>query len=253
MTLREDLNMEQGSLDDEGSVVSSVDLDNAQQEALSKQKKSLARQETRAVSFLRPLVLCSLLLTATLVAVGVYLYASNDEQEEFESAFEIHANEIIESFHDAVEQRLGAIGTLSDDITTYAQDMKETFPFVTVSNFAVRGANLRVHAEALIVHWAPLVTEANRIKWEEYAMYNRFQINDAFDQDTLMRENQDEFFGLSMESEDGGGATRKLQEQQQVVDPNILQDGTGYHKRIYMVAGNQTAEPNHGESLAHRA
>lgn len=237
--------LQQETFRDDDSVVSSADLDDAQQKALTRQKQTLARQETRAVSFLRPLVLGSLLLTATLVAVGVYFYASIDEQDEFETGFEIHANEIIESFHDAVEQRLGAIGTLSDDITTYAQDLKETFPFVTVSNFAVRGANLRVHAEALIVHWAPLVTEENRRKWEEYAMYNRFQINDAFDQDAHLRNKQDEFFGLGLESEDEGGSNRLLQDQGEApVDPNIVEDGTGYHKAIYMVTGNKTAEPD---------
>jgi len=32
----------------------------------------------------------------------------------------------------------------------------------------------------MIVHYMPLVTDANRADWEAYAMANRFQIDEAF-------------------------------------------------------------------------
>lgn len=260
--------------------VGSVELQSVQskmqKEELERQKANLARRESKAVRILRLLVLGSLVATATLVAVGTYLYATSDEKEEFKAGFESHAQKVIESFHDAVEQRLGAIGMLSDSITSYAHDVNAQFPFVTVSDFAVRGANLRIRAGSLIVHWAPIVTDDNRDEWEEYALENRFQINEAYDQDFVLRGEQDEFFGLDdmMEDEqEGSRRERSLQEgeghertlpeeagdpaqQEQrrraiefdilgapepVVENNVVQDGTGYHKRIYKV-GNHTAE-----------
>jgi hypothetical protein len=186
--------------------------------------EKVARGETMAVNVLRAVVLVLLIITATVVCVKIYFYTRNDEHLNYEREYEDYAQRIIESFHDAVERRLGAIHSLGTAITSYAIDTNKTFPFVTVPNFAVRGSDLRVQADAMFVHWMPLVTDEKRLAWESYALEQRFQIDEAFKEDSELRCRQDEEFGLVDDS------NRKLEE---FVNETILGDGTGFHPKIW--------------------
>jgi hypothetical protein len=146
----------------------------------------------------------------------------------FESGYQSNAQRIVESFHDAVERRLGAINSMATAITSHSLDAKQTFPFVTIPNFEIRGSDLRVQADATGIAWLPLVTDETRDAWEEYALINRSQIDEAFVEDVKRREKQDDEFGQTNTSSTGN---RMLQQSQQ---ENIL-NGTGYHPRIWSI------------------
>jgi hypothetical protein len=193
--------------------------------------ETLARRETKAVNVLRVLVLMLLLVTATITSVGVYFYTSNEEKQNFEVEYQANAERIIESFHYAVVRRLGAINSMATAITAYALDKNQTFPFVTIPYFEIRGSDLRVQADAAILHWMPLVTDATRVAWEDYARINRYQIDDSFKEDAKRREKQDDEFGLPNST---GAGDQMLQVSQQ---ETILDDGTGYHPRIFSNGG----------------
>jgi hypothetical protein len=190
--------------------------------------KRLAERETNAVNVLRVLVLVLFLVTTTLTSVGVYFYTSNEETQNFESTYQANAQRIVESFHDAVERRLGAVNSLATAITSYSLDTKQTFPFVTIPNFEIRGSDLRVQADATNIFWMPLVTDETRDAWEEYALINRSQIDVAYLEDAKQRKKQDDEFGLSNSSNNTGN--RMLQQPQQ---GTILNDGTGYKPSIW--------------------
>jgi hypothetical protein len=190
--------------------------------------KALARSEqTKVVKVLRVLVLLLLLITAALSSIGAYFYLSNDETQMFESGYQANAQRIVESFHDAVERRLGAINSLATAITSHSLDTKQSFPFVTIPNFEIRGSDLRLQADATSIVWLPLVTDEARVAWEEYALSNRSQMDKAFVEDVKRREKQDDEFGLTNTS---STRIRMLQQSQQ---GTILNDGTGYHPRIW--------------------
>jgi hypothetical protein len=192
------------------------------QERCETDHESLARRETKAVNALRALVLVLLLVTTTLTSVGVYLYTSNEEKQDFEVGYQVNAERIIESFHDAVVRRLGAINSMATAITSHALDTKQAFPLVTIPHFEIRGSDLRVQADAAIIHWMPLVTDENRVAWEDYALANRNQIKKSFQEDRKQTEMQDDAFGFTNTT-----GTRMLQ------GATILNDGTGYHPRIW--------------------
>jgi hypothetical protein len=67
-------------------------------------------------------------------------------------------------------RRLGAINSMATAITSYALDTKQTFPFVTIPHFEIRGSDLRIQADAAIILWTPLVTDETRVAWEDYAL-----------------------------------------------------------------------------------
>jgi hypothetical protein len=189
--------------------------------------KTLARRETKVVKVFRVLVLLLLLITAALTSIGVYFYTSNEETHNFESGYQASAQRIVESFHDAVERRLGATNSMATAITSHSLDTKQTFPFVTIPNFEIRGSDLRIQADAMSILWMPLVTDETRDAWEDYALINRSQVDEAFVEDVKRREKQDDEFGLTNTSSTGN---RMLQQSQQ---ENILDDGAGYIPRIW--------------------
>jgi hypothetical protein len=199
-------------------------------ESCEPQYETLARKETKRVNVLRVLVLVLLLVTATLTSVGVYRYTSHEEKQNFEVDYQANAERIIESFHNAVVGRLGAINSMATAITSYALDAKQTFPLVTIPHFEIKGSDLRVQADAAIVHWMPLVTDDTRVAWEEYALAKRSQIDEAFQIDAKRRVKQDSEFGLTNTTTSTDD--RMLQQSQQ---ETILDDGTGYHPSIWSV------------------
>ncbi|CAB9503573.1 Receptor-type guanylate cyclase gcy [Seminavis robusta] len=215
----------------------------AEQQRLRKEAaQNLAASETKTVCMLRFLVMALLVTGTTVVLVGVYLFSSQAEQKDFEDGFNIHASQLIESFGFAVERKMVAIGVLATSLTSYAQATGAEFPFVTLPDFAARGADIRVLAGVVGMHYCPMVTDEKRLKWEEYAFMHRFQINENFAQDNFLREEQDDYFDSILYGTNisGDNPNRRLQKGGGPEDnPNILKDGTGFNLRIH----NPTGQP----------
>ena len=55
----------------------------SKEEAAPEQRKTLARNETKAVNYLRAAVFLFLAVTAVLVCVGVFIFTRNDEIDDF--------------------------------------------------------------------------------------------------------------------------------------------------------------------------
>ena len=162
-------------------------------------------------------------------------YFRIEEKHSFESEFEVNAMRIVERFHDSVEYNIGVMNSMSTTITSYAQNTNQSFPCVTLPDFALRGSDFRIQSQTVVLHWMPLVTDTTREKWETYALQNRFQINDAYEEDLAYREQQDAAFERAN--------TRTLQQQpdeesqaQEDSVPlpfSVLSDGSGYHTKIW--------------------
>ena len=188
--------------------------------------KTLAGKETKAVHVLRVVVLMLLLVIAALASTGVYFYTKEDEKEKFEADFHMNALRIIESFHSSVERRLGAVNSMATAITSHARDTNQNFPFVKVPDFEQRGADIRVQAGSVVIHWMPLVEDEDREKWEEYSAGHRFDVNERFEIEAELRRKQDAQYGLLV-NETG---SRLLQQSQ---GATTLDDGTGFHPKIW--------------------
>lgn len=214
------------------SVASSVISDEEYSSSLS---QSLAQVETRVVNTLRVIVIIVLLVIAVLSASSAYLYTRGEERERFASQFGDDALLVIKSFHESVERNIQAASSLSTDVTSFALYNNLTFPFVTLPDFELRGSHFRALSGSNVVQWAPLVTKETRAAWEKYALENRFQIDKAFEVNARFIRKQDEAFNVTY---DGPQERRHLDhsdgnQTSSVETMSILEDGTGYHLRIY--------------------
>lgn len=216
------------------SVVSSTGSTASKKHQERKIETPMVQRETRHVDILRVIVLILLITIAILASVGVYYFALGTEKEKFKGEFENNANLVINSFQDSVGRDLGAIHAMATSITSYVVATRQEFPFVTIPDFVLRGSDLRVQADALIVHWMPLVTDENRGAWEEYAVENRAQIDEAFVEDMRRRDEQDRFFETTRMRENANVGNRMLQTPPEVArNESILPDGSGFHQRIW--------------------
>jgi hypothetical protein len=189
---------------------------------------TLAKKETKIANVLRLVFTFLLVATALLSSALIFVFATRDETDRFEADYQANALKIIDSFHDAVELRLGSINSLANSITSHALATNQTFPFVTIPDFEIRGSDLRVQAGTMVLYWTPLVTDETRAAWEVYAFKNRAQINVAFDEESRRLKRQDDFFDLVARNI---SVTAPLAQPQ--IPGTILDDGTGYHPSIW--------------------
>lgn len=89
---------------------------------------ALTGKENQAVSYLRFFVLGVLTLAAFAFSAVAYYSTRLDQLSDFHSRFEIYSQELIDSFHKAVEKKLEAVDTLSMSITSHALGSNSTFP-----------------------------------------------------------------------------------------------------------------------------
>ena len=166
-------------------------------QAAKNTKRTLAREETKAVSCLRYILLLLLICTAVGVALATYYYSRNVEEESFQAEFASVAVVTLRSFIEAVEGRLGALDSVSADITSQALKNGDTFPNVTIADFEVKGATLRTQTDGLFLFWLPLVTDETRSGYEEYTKGSQLQQFQSYFAEEGYRAQQDAYFGIN--------------------------------------------------------
>ena len=103
---------------------------------------SIARKENRAVSLWRIFMFCVLITTTYAVAALVYAFTSNFEAKGFESAFADDTLKIYESLASSLDTKLAAVDLLAMLMVSSAREKQETFPFTTLTDFAVKAAKV---------------------------------------------------------------------------------------------------------------
>ncbi|CAB9521796.1 Receptor-type guanylate cyclase gcy [Seminavis robusta] len=200
------------------------------QEAEEK-NKLLQRNEEKAVSCVRVAVYCVVVITAISVTLAVYFYTKNEQENNFQTVFEIYANKLAESFIDSVDRKIVAIGGLSTTITNYALSNGLTFPNVTIDNWIMLAGQTRIQADAINVEYAPLVTDENRLGWEEYSFNHKQWQQDQWQEELKFMESQDQYFGLEEDViEDAPGSDRSQNEESSEGGPppeNEIQSAQG--------------------------
>jgi hypothetical protein len=97
-------------------------------------------------------------------------------------------------------------------ITSYALDTGSNFPYVTVPDWELRGANTRVITKSNTFFWFPLVQEEDRLRWEAYANQIHVHQMESFVAENEFLTRQDNAFGLGAAA---ATRTEEGQEQQQ--------------------------------------
>ena len=132
----------------------------------STEETKLATNETKAVACLR-FGLAAVLLTATVLsAIGIYIFSSGLEQDEFEEAFDDNSAKLLEAFQVVADRRLGTIAAFGASVTAHTIATNSTWPFVSIPSFAAQGEHVLKLASAPSLTLVMVVEPEDRPKWE---------------------------------------------------------------------------------------
>ena len=103
----------------------------------------------------------------------------NDGNIELHEQFVEHADRIANNFNDRLHADLLALHSFSIAATSFALDTGNSWPMITIPDFAVRSWTTRQEMRAETLCLLPIVTADKRQEWENYAMYNHEWIEQA--------------------------------------------------------------------------
>ena len=151
----------------------------------------LAKRETRAVTRLKVIVMMVLLLCAVGTATLTYFYIHNSENAQFQQGYENSAHKLLEAIRKSLLRTLESLDNLAVATVSHARSTNQTWPTVTVPDFAMRAAKMMSLSDAVFVALLPRVTNDTRLTWERYAATH----DQWFNQSVHLQENYDLFHG----------------------------------------------------------
>lgn len=78
-----------------------------------------------------------------------------------------------------MERTLGSLDALQNHLVAWARGTNQTWPFVTVPNFYVQAAKIKLLSDVGYIMVNPLVTNENRREWEDYVVANQGWVNES--------------------------------------------------------------------------
>jgi hypothetical protein len=171
-----------GNGDDDGDG-SRTDSDATERQApgLTPIADTIAQEETQVVFRLKMVVLLVLIISAVGVAFTVYFYLDKNEEESFRTEFADHAEKVIQGVGHTIDNLLGSFDSLAVLWVSYARATNQTWPFVTLPDFAVRMSKIVPLSHTLNMNIVPIVTPAQRKKWEAYVVQNDDWVNETIE------------------------------------------------------------------------
>jgi hypothetical protein len=137
---------------------------------MTKEKQEeIAEGESKAVFWLRVLVLCVLVISTVSVVLGVYFYMSGAEEDEFETKFNSDAHKVVKALGNTLDQTLGATDAFIVKTVTYARYSNSEWPFVTMPAFSIQATKLLRLSKAFQFSMSHIVTQDQRDEWQQYA------------------------------------------------------------------------------------
>lgn len=124
-------------------------------------------REDEAVFFLRLIVLGALGLSSMLLAVAVYQYTRNVEQDKFQQAFAINSQQLFDSVGQTFYNTLGAVDTFVVSMVSFAKHTHQQWPYVTIPDYAVQMSKIRARSNVAVFNQFNFVaTREQRELWE---------------------------------------------------------------------------------------
>jgi hypothetical protein len=78
-----------------------------------------------------------------------------------------------------LERTLGVLDAVQSNLVAAARETNQTWPFVTIKDFAVRASKIRLLTDIAYISVNPLVTKEQRLQWEAYAVENQGWVNES--------------------------------------------------------------------------
>jgi hypothetical protein len=142
---------------------------------------TIAQEETVVVFRLKMVVLLVLVISAVGVAFTVHFYLRRSELAAFHAQYKVDSKKILQTAGSTIESVFGAFDTVAVSLVSHARATNQTWPFVTLPDFAVRMSKTVHLSRTINMNFLPLVTPTQRKDWETYAIHNDDWVNETVD------------------------------------------------------------------------
>jgi hypothetical protein len=142
-------------------------------------KEGIAKNETKTVFRLKLTVILVLIVAAVLAAVLIYRYTAGTEESQFKDQFANDASKVLAAAGSSLDRTLGALDSLAVTLVSSARALNQSWPFVTLPDFAVRASKILPLSDAVYISVNPLVTTKTRKDWEAYSLQNNYWVNET--------------------------------------------------------------------------
>ena len=130
---------------------------------------SVAEKEQKWVNRSKVLVILVLLVAVAATASSIFLILRNEEEQDFQAQFQNYANQIIAVSQSNALSSFEMIESFSVSITSYASDTEQTWPYVTIPDFAARVDRVVAQSHASRFAFSPLVQPWQYGEWTNYS------------------------------------------------------------------------------------
>jgi hypothetical protein len=151
-------------------------------------REVIDKGESRTAFCLRSLAFLVLIVSAIATSLAVFFYITSTEKDEFETQYNSDAKKVLESVGKALDDTLGATDAFIVKMIAYADDSNSTWPFVTMSHFAVQATKLLKLSKAIRINMSHIVQPEQRAEWQKYASNNDGWIDESID---IQEKNED--------------------------------------------------------------
>jgi hypothetical protein len=143
--------------------------------------KVIALAETKAVGRLKLVVFLVLVVSAAAVASTVSWFIRHYEHKRFKDEFMDDAGKVLQAVGITIDKTLRSFDSVATTFTTIAEVTNQTWPFVTIPNFAEQMVAVLDLSNAIHVDFIPVVAPHLRKQWEDYLSMNDGWINEALE------------------------------------------------------------------------
>jgi len=138
-------------------------------------------RESQTVRRWKLLMVAVLLVSMGGIALTIFLHTSNLEVSEFDKQFHDDADKVMKDMGTKLDFSLGAIDALVVSALSFARFTNQTWPYVTIPDFAVRAAKIRAISSAVTLIIYPFVKPNERQEWEAFAARNNQWVDESID------------------------------------------------------------------------
>jgi hypothetical protein len=142
-----------------------------------REKNIFAKRETRNINRLRAIAMFVLGIATLSVAIIVFFKVRYSENIRFYTAYYLDAEKVLLSMGYSIQSNLGVMDSFASTILSFAKQTNQTFPNVTIPNFAIKASKLLTLSAGFQISLQPVVTADQRLGWEEYAVENQWWVN----------------------------------------------------------------------------
>lgn len=122
-----------------------------------------------------------LVFTTVVILAAIYLkfVTKTSGNHELSAEFVEYADRIAENFNDRIHADLLALDSFGISLTSYVLNSENSWPTITLPDFAVRSWTTRQEMRAETLGLIPIVTADKRQEWENYVVENQNWIEDS--------------------------------------------------------------------------